>query len=330
MSTPLLTIIIPVYNTRPYLERCVRSVMGQSYQNLEILLVDDGSTDGSGALCEELAGEDGRIRVLHKENGGSSSARNLAIQQARGEYLGFVDSDDYIDARMYELLCHGILQYQVPIAQIGRDEIDEEGRRLPNICEPPAKPVCYRPEEFLEELMMHRGDCSFCTKLFSRELFNGHLFPIGELNEDFWLLVQMLPGTGALLSLPEQAYHVYYRLGSNSRRKEPDQFSPVYLDGVRNADRAARIVDRYYPQLQKTALRFGVFQRLEYLLHIPIPQMRRDNRPYRQIVGDLRRCWWQAMKNPCLTRKNKCYHTLFALAPAAVRKGHRWLQGMKS
>ena len=93
---PLISVIVPVYNILQYLPRCVRSITAQTWQNLEVLLVDDGSTDGTGALCDELAGEDKRIRVFHKENGGSSSARNLALEKSRGDYLGFVDSDDYI------------------------------------------------------------------------------------------------------------------------------------------------------------------------------------------------------------------------------------------
>ena len=105
---PLITVIVPVYNIREYLPRCVRSITGQTYENLEILLVDDGSTDGTGELCDTLAGEDKRIQVYHKKNGGSSSARNLALEKARGEYVGFVDSDDYIEPHMYELLMKGI------------------------------------------------------------------------------------------------------------------------------------------------------------------------------------------------------------------------------
>ena len=92
-DTPLLTIIIPAYNIPEYLPRCVHSVMAQTYRRLEIILVDDGSTDGTGELCDELAKEDDRIRVYHKENGGSSSARNLALRYAAGEYKGLVDSD---------------------------------------------------------------------------------------------------------------------------------------------------------------------------------------------------------------------------------------------
>ena len=121
---PLISVIVPVYNIIEYLPRCVHSITSQTYENLELLLVDDGSTDGTGELCDRLAAEDGRIRVFHKENGGSSSARNLGISQAKGEYLGFVDSDDYVEPDMYERLYGGICEYQVKVAQIGRDEID--------------------------------------------------------------------------------------------------------------------------------------------------------------------------------------------------------------
>ena len=126
----LISVIVPVYNIKEYLDRCVRSIMNQTYQNLEILLVDDGSTDGSGELCEKLAKEDTRIRVFHKKNGGSSSARNLGIREAKGEYLGFIDSDDYIEPDMYELLADGIVRYGLEMVQISRDEVDEEGSRM--------------------------------------------------------------------------------------------------------------------------------------------------------------------------------------------------------
>ena len=121
----LLSVIVPVYNIkREYLERCIASICNQTYKNLEILLVDDGSTDGSGAVCDEFAKKDERIRVFHKENGGSSSARNLGIENATGEYLGFIDSDDFIEPDMYELLAEAIQKHQVKMAQISRDEID--------------------------------------------------------------------------------------------------------------------------------------------------------------------------------------------------------------
>ena len=145
-DAPLITVIVPVYNILDYLPRCVHSITAQTYSHLEIILVDDGSTDGTGELCDRLAEEDGRIRVFHKENGGSSSARNLALEHASGEYVGFVDSDDYISPDMYERLLQGIRQFQASAAQVGRDETDARGDRLPDICVPPREPVAMGDE----------------------------------------------------------------------------------------------------------------------------------------------------------------------------------------
>lgn len=325
-DTPLLTIIVPVYNILEYLPRCVHSITAQTYRHLEILLVDDGSTDGTGELCDKLAGEDDRIRVYHKENGGSSSARNLALQYAAGEYIGFIDSDDYVDPDMYEELLEAIWHFQVPAAQVARDEIDEKGNLLPDICVPPEKPLVIESGEFLKELLLHRGDCSFCTKLIRRDLFPEEAFPVGKLNEDFHLLVRMLPRMENVVSLPHQAYHVFYRIGSNSRKADKESFSRVYGDCVENADMAAEIVKKDYPELEAAAFRFGIFQRLEYLLHIPISQMTEDNIIYRKIVKFLRKNWISSMRNPILTGKNKLYHTLFAIAPRGVRKLHALLR----
>ena len=321
MNKPLISIIVPVYNIIEYLPRCVETLTRQTYSNLEILLVDDGSTDGTSALCDELAAKDTRIRVFHKENGGSSSARNLGIEQARGEYLGFVDSDDYVEYNMYELLYEAIARNGALVAQIGRDELDMRGMRLPDICEPPKEETSIPAKEFLRELLLHRGDCSFCTKLLKKELFAGRRFPLGVLNEDFHLLVQMLPEIGSIVSLPQQTYHVFCRIGSNTRRKS--SFSRVFADNVDNADMVADIVKEVYPELADIAFRFGIFQRLDYMLHIPIAQMNRDNATYRSMVAYLRKNWWRSMKNPYLTGKNKIYHTLFAVAPKRVRIVHK-------
>ena len=250
----LISVIVPVYNILDCLERCVKSICGQTWENLEILLVDDGSSDGTEKLCDELAQKDGRIRVFHKENGGSSSARNLGIQEARGEWLGFVDSDDWIEPQMYERLLKAAVLSGVPIAQASRDEIDETGERRPDVCVPPKEEVTRSAEEFLRTLLLHEGDCSFCTKLVKKELFRGRIFPEGRLNEDFYLLVDML-GTGAPVHIvPEQMYHVFYRTGSNTRRKDKNDFSRVFVDIVDNADFIEGLVGKNYPSLQKEAV----------------------------------------------------------------------------
>ena len=98
----MISIIVPVYKAEKYLSRCVDSILGQTYKDLEVILVDDGSPDGSGVLCDAYAAKDSRVRVIHKENGGVSTARNVGLDAAGGDYISFVDSDDYVDPDMYE------------------------------------------------------------------------------------------------------------------------------------------------------------------------------------------------------------------------------------
>jgi len=127
-----ISIIIPVYNVEPYLRRCLDSVINQTHKNLEILCIDDGSTDNSGSICEEYAKKDSRIRVLHKENGGVSSARNVGLTHFTGYYLGFVDSDDWIEPDMYETLYASKLGNNVSLCAVSftRDDIIESPREL--------------------------------------------------------------------------------------------------------------------------------------------------------------------------------------------------------
>lgn len=326
MNQPLISVIVPVYNTKDYLSRCVESIIEQTYRCLDIILVDDGSTDGTAELCDCLAQRDERIKVFHKNNGGASSARNLGIQMSKGDFLGFVDSDDFLETDMYEKMVNVLGRNGGKIAQIGRDERDEQGNKLSDICVPPNQLEFVDSQSFLRELLLHRGDCSFCTKLVRRELFATQKFPEGVLNEDFYLLIQMLSCTEGIYCLPEYGYHVSYRIGSTTRKADRNTFSRVYADCVRNADMVYEIVQERYPQLGEEAVRFGLFQRLEYLLHIPIDQMKKDNAEYHACVSYLRMHLADIISNHYLTAKNKLYLLLFCTFPATIRKIHRRLR----
>ena len=325
----LVSVIVPVYNIKEYLERCVRSICEQTYKNMEILLVDDGSSDGSGEICDALAKEDARIRVFHKKNGGSSSARNLGIREAKGEYLGFIDSDDYIEPDMYEILVDGIERYGLEMSQISRDEVDEDGNRMPDVCIPPKEEWVIGSRDMMNELLMHRGDASFCTRLTKKSLFDGLAFPEGKLNEDFYLLTHMLCKLEKLVIFPKQCYHVFYRIGSNSRKKDKNEFASVFADNVDNADMVMEMVSEKYTDLHKVAFRFGCIQRLDYLLHIPIGQMIGTNVFYGNVVKWLRKHVWGMATNPYLTGKNKIYLLLLTVAPKLVRTMHARMKGIE-
>lgn len=317
-----ISVIVPIYNIKDCLERCVKSIQAQTYEDMEIILVDDGSTDGTAKLADSLAVGDERTVVYHKENGGSSSARNLGISKANGEYFGFVDSDDYIEPDMYEKLAILIQNNDLLIAQTSRDEIAPDGSRLPDVVTPPLKEEMVSTQDFLKELLLHKGDCSFCTKLTSRTLFENNMFPEGELNEDFRLLTQMLSQTDRIGILPDRGYHVYYREGSNTRRKDKNDFSRVFTDIVVNADRMEILIKDKYPELTDYVLRFALVQRLDYLLHIPIAQMNAKNDFYCDIKKYLKEHKDVIKLNPYLTDDQKKKLKLLAVNPKMVRELH--------
>ena len=336
-----LSIIVPFYNMAAdgKLNYCMDSLLGQTIGEgrsaaeraageiwtYEILAVDDCSTDDTFILLTAYAEKyPGRVRALktpyNKKQGG---ARNLGIDCARGEWIGFMDGDDWAAPDMYEKLVKALIKSGKGIAQIGRDEIDESGKRLPDLCTPPEEEQEISYEDFLKELFLHRGDCSFCTKLIKRELLGKRRFPEGVLNEDFHLLVDLLAEEQAdVICLPDYGYHVFYRSGSNTRKTDPEAFSRVYADNVDNALMVVRLAKEKLPRLKKEAFRFCVIQHLDYMLHIPISRMNREEDGFQQKVKWLRKSWPQAMQNPYLSKKNRLYHTLLALAPKSVRKIH--------
>lgn len=323
MKEALISVIVPAYNIQDYIERCIRSIQNQTYQNIEILVVDDGSTDRTGEILDGLAVEDSRLRIFHKKNGGSSAARNMGIDNARGEYLAFVDSDDYIEEDMLESMHAYLLETGLSIVECGRDEVAEDGSKLPDVCVPFPQKTIIPAKTFLREMLLHRGDCSFCTKLIHRSYFDGVRFPDGKLNEDFYVMIQFLSKYRCDVgSIPERKYHVFYKSNSNTRVVDRTVFPRVFTDIVENADLAMEVVKTQYPDLTKEARRFGFYQRLEYLLHIPIRMMTKDNAFYKDVVKHIRKGVFAMWLNPYLARKNKVYLTLFAISPRGIRTLH--------
>lgn len=180
----LVSVIIPVYRVELYLAKCIDSVLGQTYHNLEIILIDDGSPDRCPYICDEYAKRDSRISVIHKENGGLSSARNAGLDIAKGKYITFVDSDDYIHPQMIERLLNIIIQSGAQIA-LGKVQCvfpDEKEQIVPYYND--EKYIMYQAQSAIKASY---HDMCFTTawgKLYERALFKGIQYPIGMLNED--------------------------------------------------------------------------------------------------------------------------------------------------
>ena len=183
VNRPEISVIVPIYQVEPYLRRCVDSILRQTFQDLEILLVDDGSPDGCGAICDAYAREDSRVRVLHKENGGLSSARNAGIDAARGEWLAFADSDDWLDPDMLEILHTAALKYGAQIAECSFRRVYSDCTREETLCTGACSTGTR--EDAVEGMYdWNRFKTVAWDKLYRRSVIGGIRYPAGRLHED--------------------------------------------------------------------------------------------------------------------------------------------------
>lgn len=323
----LISVIVPIYNVEKYLERSIGALMNQTYSNLEIILVDDGSKDSSGAMCDAFAARDSRIKVIHKENGGSSSARNLGIKAATGDYIGFCDSDDYPEIDLYENLLKVAKEYpDMVIAQAMSSDYTNEGVLVKGPYKDSGNVNFLSRQEMFRLLMLHVGDSSFCTKLIKADYMKKFQFEEGRLNEDFELIIRMLTGVTGVYSLEKNGYNIVLRHGSNSRNKFGEVF---YNSLIENSNRAFKMMEENYPELREEGIRFWYFQRLDYMLHIPVSFMKKSNTVCWNIVKDLKRGRKQIKANAYLTRKEKRNLLILSYAPRMSKRFHNVIMVFK-
>ena len=209
----LISIIVPIYKVEPYLDRCVRSIVEQTYENLEIILVDDGSPDNCPAICDAWAAKDSRIRVIHKKNGGLSDARNAGLAVAAGKYVSFIDSDDYIAPEFIARLYEAVVKTGAQVAECATDYVDENGTvlRLRNAADVEEMGKI----EALRRLVQENGVYqTVWNKLYRREVMVGIPFAVGKLNEDEFWTWQVLDRIEKLAIVPDPLYH-YLQRGSS-------------------------------------------------------------------------------------------------------------------
>lgn len=226
-NCPLVSIIVPIYNVENELERCIFSLMRQTYKNIEIILIDDGSPDRCPILCDEYAQKDDRITVIHKVNGGLSSARNAGIDVAKGQYLSFVDSDDYIDITMIDKMMEKIIYHGADISICGR--VDE--------CMNHSETNFLLSDDFLldSELLMRRiltwdgFDISACDKLFSSQLWDGIRFPEGFNHEDWRTIPKIIRKSRKNVYVAKPLYHYCHRDGSITTSINEKKIKDYYL-----------------------------------------------------------------------------------------------------
>ena len=230
-TLPVVSIIVPVFNVKSYVSECVGSLCRQTYTNLEILLVDDGSTDGSGEVCDEYAGRDERIRVIHQANRGLSGARNMGLDDARGEYIAFVDSDDLVSTNYVETLYELLMKYEADIAACAHvkgtteqlTDIREKVLSLDNV-----KEICMPSVKLLKQWhgKYKQQETVAWNKLYCREVWNGRKkirFPESRNHEDVLISHLVVQGAKTIVLTTEILYFYRIRKGSITLQTEYDR-----------------------------------------------------------------------------------------------------------
>ncbi len=203
-----ISIIIPIYNVEKYLDKCIESVVNQTYKNLEIILVDDGSPDNCPKICDEWSKNDNRIKVIHKKNGGLSDARNFGLNEASGDYVGFVDSDDIISSNMYEKMLDLMKKNDADICSCEFVRFLEGDK--PYFKEDNEYKI-YSNDEILKSLLTEKITNHVCNKLFKISLFNNIKFPVGKKYEDIMVMYKILLKTEKFIASKSQYYGYMYR-----------------------------------------------------------------------------------------------------------------------
>lgn len=204
-----ISIIVPVYNVEAYIRQCIDSILAQTYRDIEVILIDDGSPDQCGKICDEYAAEDGRVRVFHTENSGLSAARNLGIKKARGEYIGFVDSDDWVEPDMYEILLKEIEGKNADICVCGCFIEFADTRKASTQDE-----MVMTADEAVRSVLLGKLSTMAMDKLIHSSLFSDISFPEGHVFEDVPTFHKIFNNAKRTVRIPKALYHYRQRNGS--------------------------------------------------------------------------------------------------------------------
>lgn len=309
-QSAVVSVIVPVYNVRPYLRSCVDSILAQTFSDLEIILVDDGSTDGSSLICDEYARQNKCIQVIHKDNGGLGSARNAGLDAATGAYVAFVDSDDRIAPEMYQRLLCALLENDADLSICGYQKVEASNTKGV------ANTYPFETMTGMQALeKLYTKDYVYftiaCNKLFKRSVFDSLRFPQGILFEDGYAAFRYYYAAQTVVCLPECYYFYLTRHGSIT----------TSLLSIKNLDGLDAEVDSIDFLSEKGCFDLLAKAQTKYAGAV-INNLKRYNlkqkdirRRFGKIKKDFIRLYPDMMKNQVLTKKEKILLTSFAISP---------------
>lgn len=245
----LVSVIIPVYNVEKYIRECLDSIVNQSYKNLQIILVDDGSTDNSGKICDEYAKKDSRITVVHQENQGAGAAKNTGLDLIKGEYFSIIDSDDYIDLSMYEKMVSLMKQYDSDIVQCLFKQVYVNKIIMRQYSTLKKSCTVLTQQKYLQHFLHDWKFAIFATKIFKTSLLGGVRFPVGRKIDDEFFTYKLVCNAKRIVNTTAPFY--FYRMRKSSVMNNNAKDRLIY-------DRIDCFVERYeyvssrFPKLRKT------------------------------------------------------------------------------
>ena len=294
----MISVIVPVYNVEKYLERCVKSIAAQTYKDLEILLIDDGSTDKSGEMCDDFQQTDSRIKAFHKQNGGLSDARNYGIEHSAGEFISFVDSDDYIDEKMLETLHRLITENDADLAVCSAMDVFE-GKEVTQVKE--IKEFNLNKVESYKYMLRGDGIPSACNKLYKRQTVGDVRFPVGKLYEDGFFTPQILKKVEKTAVTSKPMYYYFRRADSITTKP----FREGDLDVIEAYDKCVKQVKELCPE----ALPYAEFRYRNAYFNVLDKMLMRDDckeiPEYKQVVKYLKKHTAQIVKDPGFRKMRK-------------------------
>jgi glycosyltransferase involved in cell wall biosynthesis len=295
---PTISVIIPVYKVELYLRQCINSILAQTYSNLEIILIDDGSPDDCGKICDEYAKKDNRIKVIHKKNEGLSEARNSGIDTATGEYLTFVDSDDWIEIDMIEVLYNNLVNNNADISCCGYAMVYTNSTKYLNN----EKNLVLDKEQAIKEIFVNKKlNTFFWGKLYKKHIFNKIRLPSGKHYEDVFVIVDILLEAHICTVYPVSKYYYRQRKGSivNSA------YNPKIMNVIEAAERNLKIISSNYPDIIEFANASLLKANLDVLArmivnmkHIRIPE-------YKKVLSTVRQNYKIMLKSDVLNWNKK-------------------------
>jgi glycosyltransferase involved in cell wall biosynthesis len=303
-NEPLISVIVPIYNVEKYLSRCIESIINQTYKNLEIILVDDGSPDSSPAICDAFAEKDSRVNVIHKKNGGVSEARNVAIDVSQGVYILFVDGDDFMAPDMIELLCDTLRSNKADVSSCG---YINHYKVVEAPLDQDNKERVLSGELALEDMLYQRSiTTSPWGKLYKKELFNEIRYPLGAKNaQDLAVTYRLLSRSKTVVINSSAKYYYQQREDSAVR----SSFTSKRMDALGFAKNILVYIENAHPSLISAAKNRLFMEALFIIVQIPHGKNISFSKEWRECKEVIRRC----KKDVLLDRKSKIIYRLYAL-----------------